>query len=587
MKHILAVSALLLAISVSAGQTISSLPQDKYIGVGEDAELPKALIEKLSSRNANETSYAAFKRISDWVSNTKFGREFAKYIGAFQIATAIGAAAPQRNINFDLPYDAPSLEFRLTPEQMENLSPGLLLTGRVENQTGQLRDGKVVEVYANGSKTPLVDTTKNGGEWKVSNIATAVADRPGALPLEYEVSNNFPNPFNPHTNFRLKMKSYGHVNAKIYSIDGKEVSTATDKDYGAGVHDIGANFNGLAEGIYFVKFTITDQHGKPFQQTRKVVYLHNYGHDAGGNISGNDAITPSGLIAPSSAVQSLQKTAGAKIDSIKVKGAETEETTYKNLAWQNLPDGSFDVGRMRANEVVTILAGPAYNIDSKYDSAGKYMGDARQFLQGLKVFLGSEPGKAVLTDAKGMAKIQTYKAGRDSIFVVDTTATDTTGYYIWAPEFGINIANGTNVIKAFNDTTGIPMMRRQKDENGEDYMAFFQNITAAKKNLLNYPIFMHSVPRIRNEDMPAGVYLNEDKLPAMIPFINITTAKLDSVPRKVYLDTLVASAKSQENQILKFKIIQDSTNSIVEAQHTNGNDGNGVYMNTAVRLNVE
>ncbi|HMQ70674.1 MAG TPA: hypothetical protein PKC58_16990, partial [Ignavibacteria bacterium] len=45
------------------------------------------------------------------------------------------------------------------------------------------------------------------------------------LPVEYKLSQNFPNPFNPITTINFSIPNQGNVVLKVYDVKGKEVKT--------------------------------------------------------------------------------------------------------------------------------------------------------------------------------------------------------------------------------------------------------------------------------------------------------------------------------------------------------------------------
>jgi hypothetical protein len=93
-----------------------------------------------------------------------------------------------------------------------------------------------------------------------------------------------------------------------------------------------------------------------------------------------------------------------------------------------------------------LIVGPVYDLFTKL--TGKTP------IKGMKVYLGSEPSNNALTDADGMATLKTWKAGKDSVFVVGATPADS-AFYFWHNN-RLNVVTGDNAVKAFNDATGIP-----------------------------------------------------------------------------------------------------------------------------------
>ncbi len=83
--------------------------------------------------------------------------------------------------------------------------------------------------------------------------------KPAIIPLQYKLSQNFPNPFNPTTTIRVGIPESGknqQVSLKIYDLLGKEVKTLADGPLQPGYHKFtwdGTNYSGnpVSSGIYF------------------------------------------------------------------------------------------------------------------------------------------------------------------------------------------------------------------------------------------------------------------------------------------------------------------------------------------------
>jgi len=76
-----------------------------------------------------------------------------------------------------------------------------------------------------------------------------------ALPREYALKQNFPNPFNPITTIEFHLKSIDFVEISLYNLLGQEISTLVRRNMLAGRHFVvwdGRNQRGesLASGIY-------------------------------------------------------------------------------------------------------------------------------------------------------------------------------------------------------------------------------------------------------------------------------------------------------------------------------------------------
>jgi len=95
------------------------------------------------------------------------------------------------------------------------------------------------------------------------------------LPTTFELSQNFPNPFNPSTILQYGLPNPDRVTFKIYDILGRLVVTLLDNELkDAGYHAILWNStddggNKVASGVYFLRMQT-----KTFAQTRKMLLIH-------------------------------------------------------------------------------------------------------------------------------------------------------------------------------------------------------------------------------------------------------------------------------------------------------------------------
>ncbi len=95
------------------------------------------------------------------------------------------------------------------------------------------------------------------GRQEASEMETSATAMP--LPTEYIVGPNFPNPFNPNTQFDIELPENSNVSVTIYDAAGREVAQIIDaRKYEAGIHRLswnGANQQGMPmpSGIYFCR----------------------------------------------------------------------------------------------------------------------------------------------------------------------------------------------------------------------------------------------------------------------------------------------------------------------------------------------
>jgi hypothetical protein len=72
-------------------------------------------------------------------------------------------------------------------------------------------------------------------------------------PEEFELFNNYPNPFNPSTTIKYSLASDDQVSLIVYDILGREVQTLVNEYQRSGIHEVRFNANQLSSGIYFYR----------------------------------------------------------------------------------------------------------------------------------------------------------------------------------------------------------------------------------------------------------------------------------------------------------------------------------------------
>lgn len=107
----------------------------------------------------------------------------------------------------------------------------------------------------------------NMGMFRVIEGTTGVEGNE-QIPENYQLSQNFPNPFNPVTVIKYQLPMSGNVSLKIYDVLGKEVATLVNETQQAGSYTI--NFNGanLASGVYYYKISAGE-----FVSVKKMVLM--------------------------------------------------------------------------------------------------------------------------------------------------------------------------------------------------------------------------------------------------------------------------------------------------------------------------
>lgn len=89
-----------------------------------------------------------------------------------------------------------------------------------------------------------------------------------AIPTEFALYQNFPNPFNPTTNIKFALPKEANVTLRIFNILGQEVSTLVNKVMPAGFHTVDFNATKLSSGMYIYRIEAGE-----FVQVRKMLLM--------------------------------------------------------------------------------------------------------------------------------------------------------------------------------------------------------------------------------------------------------------------------------------------------------------------------
>jgi len=94
-----------------------------------------------------------------------------------------------------------------------------------------------------------------------------------ALPEEFSISQNFPNPFNPVTSITFDVAEMDEVSLIVYDLTGKEVATLVSGTYAPGTYKVEWNAvnnagDGIVSGMYIYRYISSEK-----AITRKMLYL--------------------------------------------------------------------------------------------------------------------------------------------------------------------------------------------------------------------------------------------------------------------------------------------------------------------------
>lgn len=96
------------------------------------------------------------------------------------------------------------------------------------------------------------------GAMTLLGLKTSVETFDAAIPTDYTLAQNFPNPFNPTTNIRFALPKSGNVKLTVYDAVGREVQTIVNNHLSAGTHTVEFKANNFASGVYLYKIEAGD-----------------------------------------------------------------------------------------------------------------------------------------------------------------------------------------------------------------------------------------------------------------------------------------------------------------------------------------
>lgn len=121
----------------------------------------------------------------------------------------------------------------------------------------------------------------NGG-WTTAapfSFTTPVQQKSDFIPFAYQLSQNFPNPFNPSTAIKFVLPKAGKVTLQIFNETGQLVRALVDGEMNAGRHEIswdGRNQAGaaVASGVYFYQLVVHKPNGAlAFTETKRMAFV--------------------------------------------------------------------------------------------------------------------------------------------------------------------------------------------------------------------------------------------------------------------------------------------------------------------------
>ena len=114
----------------------------------------------------------------------------------------------------------------------------------------------------------------NNNESWYSQIVSAIVSSPAEVDEfnhksnTYELSSNYPNPFNPSTIIKYQIPQKSEVTIKIFSLLGQEVEILVNEEKDAGIYEVDFNAEDLPSGVYFYQLKAGS-----YVETKKMILL--------------------------------------------------------------------------------------------------------------------------------------------------------------------------------------------------------------------------------------------------------------------------------------------------------------------------
>jgi hypothetical protein len=110
------------------------------------------------------------------------------------------------------------------------------------------------------------------GESELAQVSASL-DVSSELPQQFELSQNFPNPFNPSTSIQYQLPENARVSLAVFDVLGRKVQQLVDGDQTAGYYNLNFDARNLASGVYFYIIRAESLSGNSFSRTRKMTLI--------------------------------------------------------------------------------------------------------------------------------------------------------------------------------------------------------------------------------------------------------------------------------------------------------------------------
>lgn len=105
------------------------------------------------------------------------------------------------------------------------------------------------------------------------NLLTGIKTPHEPVPSDFNLFQNFPNPFNPSTNIGFHLVSACHVRLDVYNVLGERLMKKNLGLLGPGIHEEILEMPAFPSGVYFYRIEAVDPAGETYESVKKMELL--------------------------------------------------------------------------------------------------------------------------------------------------------------------------------------------------------------------------------------------------------------------------------------------------------------------------
>lgn len=114
----------------------------------------------------------------------------------------------------------------------------------------------------------ILAATHGRGCWTFDLGSVLGTDPYSIIPKTFELSQNFPNPFNPETKIKFGLPKGGNVKISVYDVVGKQVEELVNSNFNAGTFEVTWNAANYSSGVYFYRLET-----EGFAETKQMILV--------------------------------------------------------------------------------------------------------------------------------------------------------------------------------------------------------------------------------------------------------------------------------------------------------------------------